>query len=135
MISLMSKIWPPSKRAMWLSTIGITQGIAAVIIPTLAGVMIDKFGWQSVYYLMMAIQIVGLVLTLIVTPSDTKQRNYVKKRFDLVGTVLFLVWVSCCVLVCNFGNSWGWGSTRIIGLLAATAGFHTRMHSTIQEPS
>ncbi|MCI8582537.1 MAG: MFS transporter [Dorea sp.] len=120
MISLMSKIWPPSKRAMWLSTIGITQGIAAVIIPTLAGVMIDKFGWQSVYYLMMAIQIVGLVLTLIVTPSDTKQRNYVKKRFDLVGTVLFLVWVSCCVLVCNFGNSWGWGSTRIIGLLAAT---------------
>ena len=26
MISLMNKIWPPSKRAMWLSSIGVTQG-------------------------------------------------------------------------------------------------------------
>lgn len=120
MISLMNKIWPPSKRAMWLSTIGITQGIAAVVIPTLAGLMIDRWGWKSVYYLMMAIQAIGLVLTVVVTPKDTKQRNYVEKKFDVWGTILFAVWVSCCVLACNFGNSWGWGSAKIIGLLAAT---------------
>ena len=120
MISLMNKIWPPSKRAMWLSTIGITQGIAAVLIPTLAGVMIDNWGWRSVYYLMMAIQAVGLILTLTVTPKDTAQRNYVEKKFDVWGTILFTLWVSCCVLACNFGNSWGWGSAKIITLLVVT---------------
>lgn len=62
MISLMNKIWPADKRAMWLSTLGVTQGIAAVVVPTLAGLMIDKFGWQSVYYLMMGIQAIGLIL-------------------------------------------------------------------------
>lgn len=98
---------------MWLSTIGITQGIAAVLIPTLAGVMIDNWGWRSVYYLMMAIQAVGLILTLTVTPKDTAQRNYVEKKFDVWGTILFTLWVSCCVLACNFGNSWGWGSAKI----------------------
>lgn len=121
MISLMNKIWPADKRAMWLSTLGVTQGIAAVVVPTLAGLMIDKFGWQSVYYLMMGIQAIGLILTLVVTPSDTKQRNYVEKKFDAVGTVLFVIWVSCCVLACNFGNKWGWNNGKIIGLLAAMA--------------
>lgn len=120
MISLMNKIWPPSKRAMWLSTIGITQGIAAVVIPTLAGVMIDNWGWKSVYYLMMGIQALGLILTLAITPKDTTQKNYIEKKFDVVGTVLFTVWVSCCVLACNFGNSWGWDSMEIISLLAVT---------------
>lgn len=120
MISLMNKIWPPSKRAMWLSTIGITQGIAAVVIPSLAGVMIDKLGWQSVYYLMIGIQAVGLVLTLAVTPKDTRQRNYTSRKFDLVGTILFTVWVCCCVLACNFGNSWGWSNPTILALLAVT---------------
>lgn len=120
MISLMNKIWPPSKRAMWLSTIGITQGIAAVVIPTLAGVLIDNFGWRSVYYVMMAIQAIGLLATLIVTPKDTTQKNYTAKKFDVWGTVLFTVWVSCCVLACNFGNSWGWGSVKIVSLLVIT---------------
>lgn len=120
MISLMNKIWPPSKRAMWLSTIGVTQGLAAVGVPTLSGLMIDKFGWQSVYYLMTAIQLIGLLLTVALTPKDTRQQDYLQKKFDGVGTTLFLVWVCCCVLACNFGNSWGWTSLRILGLLAAT---------------
>ena len=120
MISLMNKIWPPSKRAMWLSSIGVTQGIAAVAVPTLAGLMIDKWGWQSVYYLMTVIQAVGLVLTLAVTPRDTRQRDYTPKRFDTAGTLLFLVWVCCCVLAMNFANAWGWTSPKILTLLAVT---------------
>lgn len=120
MISLMNKIWQPSKRAMWLSTLGITQGIAAMVVPTLSGLMIDKWGWKSVFYLMMLIQIIGLVLTVTITPKDTRQINYVEKAFDVPGTLLFTVWVACCVLACNFGNSWGWTSPRILGLLAVT---------------
>ena len=120
MISLMNKIWPSSQRAMWLSSIGVTQGIAAVAVPTLSGVLIDKWGWESVYYVMMAIQLIGLILTVTITPKDTTQKNYTPKKFDLIGTVLFTVWVSCCVLACNFGNSWGWSSTKILALLAAT---------------
>ncbi len=120
MISLMNKIWPPSKRAMWLSTLGATQGIAALVVPTLAGLMIDAFGWQSVYYLMIGIQIIGLILTLIVTPSDTRQRNYLPKKFDAIGTIVFVIWVCCCVLACNFGNTWGWSNPSIIAMLAVT---------------
>lgn len=121
MISLMNKIWPPSKRAMWLSSIGITQGIAAVLVPTLAGLLIDKWGWHSVYFVMMGIQVIGLILTLAVTPADTRQTNYVPKKFDAIGTILFVVWVCCCVLACNFGNSWGWRSAKIIALLSVMA--------------
>ena len=117
MISLMNKIWPSSKRAMWLSTIGVTQGIAAVVVPTLPGVIIDVAGWKAVYYLMIAIQVVGLILTVTVTPKDTVQKDIPERKFDLIGTILFLVWVSCCVLACNFGNSWGWTSPKILGLL------------------
>lgn len=120
MISLMNKIWPPSKRAMWLSTLGITQGIAAIAIPTLSGLLIDKWGWQSVYILMTGVQGIGLILTLIVTPSNTQQRNYIDKKFDTIGTFLFLVWVCCCVMACTFGNSWGWSSLKILILLAVT---------------
>lgn len=118
MISMMNKIWQPSKRAMWLSTIGVTQGIAAIVVPTLAGLLIDHWGWQSVYYVMMVIQAVGLISMMIFTPKDTTQRNYEEKPFDLKGTLLFVVWVCCIVLACNFGNAWGWTSPAIIALLA-----------------
>lgn len=121
MISLMNKIWPPSKRAMWLSSIGVVQGIAAVVVPTLSGVMIDQWGWQSIYYLMILIQAIGLVATVVITPSDTRQRNYTPKKFDLMGTLLFIIWVSCCVLACTFGSSWGWTSPAIIALLVIMA--------------
>ena len=122
MISLMNKIWPPSKRAMWLSSIGITQGIAAIVIPTLAGLLIDRWGWESVYYLMTVIQGVGLVLTLTLTPSNTQQRNYIPRKFDTFGTLIFLIWICCIVLACNFGNSWGWGSPKILTLLVIGLG-------------
>ena len=118
MISMMNKIWQPSKRAMWLSTIGVTQGIAAIVVPTLAGLLIDHWGWQSVYYVMMVIQAVGLISMMIFTPKDTTQRNYEEKPFDLKGTLLVVVWVCCIVLACNFGNAWGWTSPAIIALLA-----------------
>lgn len=118
MIAMMNKIWQPSKRAMWLSSIGITQGIAAIVVPTLAGVLIDKWGWESVYFVMIAIQAVGFISMMIFTPKDTTQRNYVEKSFDVKGTILFVVWVCCIVLACNFGNAWGWASPAILTLLA-----------------
>ena len=120
MISLMNKIWPPSKRAMWLSSIGVTQGIAAITVPTLTGIMIDNWGWRAVYVLMTAIQVIGLILMLVVTPKDTTQKNYITtKKFDSIGVMLFVIWICSLVLAFTFGNSWGWSSPRILGLLAS----------------
>ena len=78
-------IYPPEKRGTAMGWYGLSIGAAPVIAPTLAGILVDSFGWRSIFYLAIAIMGVSLVCALAVFENvlDT-----VKKRFDTVSFVL-----------------------------------------------
>lgn len=116
----MNKIWPKAKRGTWIGILGIFQSLTSVIGPTVSGMLVDGFGWQSTYFVISAFQIAGLIMFLVLCPKDTRDRFYEPVPFDVAGTVCFTVFVTSLVIVCSYGNSLGWGNPKILAGFAVS---------------
>lgn len=114
MVACVNKIWPTSKRGIWMAMVGIFQSAASVIGPMAAGLIIDYVGWQATYILVSILQVMGLFMLFIVCPKDTKEQHYKAVKFDVSGTGIFFMFIVSSVLVSNFGNSLGWSSPLIL---------------------
>jgi MFS family permease len=84
----------------------------------LGGVLL-KLGasWQSVFWIIAVINVLLLIMAVFV--HDTPESSRIKVPPDYIGGVLLAVTLLCLILALNQGNSWGWGSGRIIGLFVA----------------
>lgn len=59
-------VYPPEKRGAMMGTYGLATTAAPIIAPTIAGLMIDAFGWRSIFYLVLGIMAVSFVLSAVV---------------------------------------------------------------------
>lgn len=93
-----------------------------VVGPTVAGLLVDHFGWRSTFWTIFAFHLAGLVIFFICCPKETKNRFYKDTPFDATGCVLFILFIAVATLVCTLGNTLGWSSPIIIaGLLIVVA--------------
>nr|VTO99156.1 Multidrug resistance protein stp [Mycobacterium riyadhense] len=120
-LALVSAAFPePKKKAQ---AIGIWTAIGSVGMaagPSLGGLLVDRWGWRSIFYVNVPLGAVVLLLTL---GFVVESRNERSGRFDLAGQVLFIVTVGAFVYAIIEGPEVGWTSPRIIALLVtAVAG-------------
>lgn len=109
-----NKIWPNSKRGTWIGILGVFQAAPSVIGPTVAGFLVDNYGWPSTFIAVSALQVVALIIFVSVCPKDTKDRFYKPSPFDIAGTISFSVLVTTLVLIASYGNKIGWTDMKII---------------------
>lgn len=118
-LSSLNLIWPGADRKKWVGFRGVTYSITNVIGPTVAGALVDNFGWQSTFITILVFHVAGLIIFATCCPKDTKNRFYKDSPFDMSGCVTFAIFITVSVLVCTMGNTLGWGSPIIIiGLVA-----------------
>lgn len=67
-----------------MGTYGLATTAAPIIAPTVAGLMIDAFGWRSIFWLVMAIMTVSFVVSIMVFENVLELRN---KKFDFLSFV------------------------------------------------
>lgn len=118
-LALVSGAFPEVKQRA--RAIGIWTAIASVGMiagPTLGGLLVDQWGWRSIFYVNVPMGVLVLVLTV---GFVTESRNDRAGRFDLSGQLLFIVMVGAFVYAIIEGPQAGWMSPHIIALLA-TAG-------------
>lgn len=78
-------IYPPEKRGSIMGWYGLSIGAAPVIAPTLAGILVDSFGWRMIFYAAIAIMLVSLVFAL---KAFDNVLDTADKKFDVVSFVL-----------------------------------------------
>lgn len=78
-------IYPIEKKGTVMGWYGLSVGAAPVIAPTLAGVLVDAFGWRMIFYAAIAIMAAAFVFALFVFENvlDT-----VEQKFDAISFVL-----------------------------------------------
>lgn len=78
-------VYPVTKRGAAMGWYGLSVGAAPVIAPTLAGIIVDAFGWRMIFYLSIAIVAVSLIWAFFVFENvlDTA-----KKTFDTASFVI-----------------------------------------------
>jgi len=120
-LALLKVFWegPQRQRAISMWSIGSWGGSG--LCSLVGGLMAQNFGWRSIFWVAVAVSVLGLWM-MRGTP-ESKSESSGAYKFDLPGVLTFMVaMVSLQVLVTQ-GNKLGWTSPTSLGLLAATAAF------------
>src|SRR6186997_2042228 len=116
----------PDETALVLSR--VVQGVgAALMMPGTLSIITDAFPahergkamgtWAGVSALALAI---GAVLATLFAVRESRDTS-VGREVDYAGVAVLTAGLTALVLALVEGNSWGWGSPEVIGLLAAAA--------------
>lgn len=118
-LALVSAAFPEAKEkaraiGIWtaIASIGTTTG------PTLGGLLVDQWGWRSIFYVNLLMGALVLFLTLCYVEESCNERA---RRFDLSGQLLFIVAVGALVYAVIEGPQIGWTSVQTIVMLWTAA--------------
>jgi EmrB/QacA subfamily drug resistance transporter len=117
-LALIAQEFPPNERGTALGAWGATTGFAVAVGPLVGGALTDAFGWEWIFLVNVPIGLITLGLTLMTVRNSDRDRT---ARIDWPGLVTFSSGLFCLVYALIRGNDDGWGSARIVALLAAAA--------------
>lgn len=110
--------FPPQQRALAVAVWSATGAVAAAAGPPVGGLLVQA-SWRWVFLVNLPI---GLITALLAARVLRESRDPEGKRFpDLAGAALFVIASSALMLAIVQGQSWGWTSVRVLGLLVGSA--------------
>src|SRR4029079_12645714 len=117
-LALIAQEFPPDERGTAFGIWGATTGFAVAVGPLIGGALTDAFGWQWIFLVNVPVGVITLALTLMRTRHSERDPS---ARIDGAGLVTFSTGLFCLVFALIRGNTDGWGSVKIVALLAAAA--------------
>ncbi len=105
----------PKERAQAIGIWAGVSGISLALGPALGGVMVDAFGWQSIFYINVPIGLIAFFAAFRLVPES---KNPEGRSLDIFGQILAIVGLGTLTYAFIEANSYGWGSATIIALIA-----------------
>jgi EmrB/QacA subfamily drug resistance transporter len=137
-LSLILATTEPEKRHGAVRAWTAIGGAAAALGPVVGGLLVAA-SWRWVFFVNVPIGLVAVTVGWLRLPDVP---GHPVKRPDALGAGLITVGIATLSLALVQGNSWGWGSTRVIGailvaalMLAAFVARLRRHHNPLFDPS
>jgi EmrB/QacA subfamily drug resistance transporter len=115
-LSIITDAFPPHERGKAMGTWAGVSALALAIGPVLGGFLTESVTWRAIFYINIPVAIGAVAATLFAVRES--RDTSVGREVDYPGVAVITVGLTALVLALVEGNSWGWGSTEIIGLLA-----------------
>jgi EmrB/QacA subfamily drug resistance transporter len=112
-LSILLRIVPPQQLGAAMGLYGLGIVFAPGIGPVLGGYLVEYVNWRLIFYINVPIGIVGALAATLVLPRFPR---LVGRRFDVLGFLTVGSGLFALLLATSEGESWGWGSYRILGL-------------------
>ena len=110
-------VYPIEKRGTMMGTYGLATTAAPIIAPTIAGLMIDAFGWKSIFYVVLVIMAFSFILSALVFEDVLELQD---KKFDFISFVESIITFGGITL--GIGNLTSFGLISIEGGLPLAVG-------------
>jgi DHA2 family methylenomycin A resistance protein-like MFS transporter len=88
-------------------------GVAVAAGPLIGGLLVNWFGWRSIFFVNLPIGMIALLLTI---RFIREEKPLPGRRIDLGGQIVSLFALAALTTVLIEGTNWGWLSPPIIGL-------------------
>lgn len=115
-LALIFSYAPSDSVAKLVGVWGAVSGLSTAIGPLVGGVLADHAGWEWIFFLNVPIALVIIALML---TSASPERVARKRRIPIISAVVVGLGFFALTLALTEGPAWGWGSVRVVGLLAA----------------
>jgi EmrB/QacA subfamily drug resistance transporter len=106
------------ERNVALGAWGAVGGFGAAAGVLLGGILTDLLSWEWIFFVNIPVGVIALALTPLLLTESRDARGH---SHDVPGAVLVTSGLVLLVLAITQGRSWEWGSTKTIGVLAASA--------------
>jgi MFS transporter, DHA2 family, multidrug resistance protein len=117
--TLLLSVFPKNKSHVALSLWGMMTVVAPIVGPILGGLISDNWSWQWVFYINIAFGLlVGLGSYSVLRGRETA---VVRSRFDSVGLILLVVFVTSFQVMIDQGRELDWFSSNVIIACAVVA--------------
>jgi EmrB/QacA subfamily drug resistance transporter len=114
--AIITEVFPSSERGRALGLMGGIVSFGIMLGPSLGGLLIGAFGWQSVFLVNVPIGIIASLIMARFVPALPPGRP--GQRFDVAGAALLFVAMAGYALGMTLGQRLGFGHMLVLGLLA-----------------
>jgi EmrB/QacA subfamily drug resistance transporter len=118
-LSIITDAFPPEERGKAMGTWAGVSALALAVGPVLGGFLTEHVSWRAIFYVNIPVAVGAIIATLFAVRES--RDTSVGREVDYAGVAVLTVGLTSLVLALVEGNSWGWGSTEVIALLAAAA--------------
>lgn len=115
-LSIITDVFPAHERGKAMGTWAGVSALALAIGPVLGGFLTEHVSWRAIFYINVPVAI-GAVLATLFAVRESRDTS-VGRDVDYAGVAVLTAGLTALVLALVEGNSWGWGSTQIIALIA-----------------
>ena len=129
--AIIASIFKKEKRGKALGLNGCIVAIGGMSGPAIGGVLINYYGWHSVFFPCIPVALAGAYYSYKMLPHTVKtdRKNF---KFDYKGFIYFTISLFALLLAIAEGHTWGWNSLKIIilGIITLVFGvlFYIRDH-------
>src|SRR4051794_19394699 len=116
-LALLSAAFPPEKRGAAIGIFSAITGIAVASGPLVGGAVVEGLSWQWIFWINVPIALVAIPFVL----TRMKESFGPKTGLDIPGLALVTGGALGVVWGLVRGNQAGWGSSEVVGTLAAGA--------------
>lgn len=117
-IAIITHAFPPRERGKAMGLIGTVVSIGSLAGPILGGILIQRVGWQYIFYINIPVGIIGTLLALKVLQKD--ENNTKEQTFDIPGALTLFISLISLLLALSEGQEKGWDSSFIISLFVSS---------------
>jgi EmrB/QacA subfamily drug resistance transporter len=110
--------FPRDRVATGIGLISATFGIGGGAGLVLSGLIVDHLSYRWIFWFGLIVVVIATIATHLYVPESPVKSP---AKVDIGGAVLLSAGLTSFLVAVSQGNSWGWGSARIIGLFAAAA--------------
>jgi EmrB/QacA subfamily drug resistance transporter len=116
-LSIITNAFPASERGKAMGMWAGVSALALAVGPVLGGFLTEHVSWRAIFYLNVPFAI-GAVTAALFAVRESRDTT-VGREVDFAGVGALTVGLTALILALVEGNSWGWGSTKIVALSAA----------------
>src|SRR4051812_21163094 len=118
-LSIITNTFPAAERGKAIGTWAGVSALALAIGPVVGGALTEYVSWRAIFFLNLPVATGAVAVTLFATHESRDET--VARTVDIPGVATLSVGLTALVLALVEGNSWGWGSGRIVALLVVAA--------------
>jgi EmrB/QacA subfamily drug resistance transporter len=108
----------PRERARAIGMWAGISGLALAVGPLIGGTLVDRFDWQSIFWINVPIGVVALFMAVLFVPESSDRAG---RDLDLPGQVTAVVGLVALTYAFIEANTYGWTSARIVSCFVVSA--------------